>query len=174
MDQHKIDDAIDTLRDETIRGLVALYRRGPRGHDEEYLEAIRRMLFARGVSDPATYVASHAQEQRDGSRAPRFGAIGGVIRGIVGYLVGTSPPLTFFDVITRGASLNGLNALLRPAAESAFNFMLAGVVLGAACGVVVAYFGAAEKQNRSSIAAAAVCGHCGASHHALNAARLCP
>jgi hypothetical protein len=164
MDQKKIDDAIDTLRDETTGGLVALSKKGPQGHDEEYLEAIRRMLFVRGVSDPATHVASHEGEMRGGLPAPGFGAIGGLIGGFVGYLIGTSPSLSFFDVITRGASLNGLNALLRPAAEYAFNFTLAGAVLGAAGGVAVAHLGTAEKQSRPSAVAAAICSHCGASH----------
>lgn len=165
MDQNKIDDAINRLRDEATSGLVSLYRKGPQGHDEEYLEAIRRMLFARGVSDPTTYVANHVQEPRGGLPAPGFGAIGGLIGGFVGYLIGTSPPLSFFDVITRGASLNGLNVLLRPAAEYAFNFMLAGIVLGAAAGVVVAYFGASFAANVENPLGVV---------HALNAARLRP
>jgi len=121
MDQHKnkINDAINALRDETTSGLVALYRRARRGMTRNTSKRSGRMLFARGVSDPATYVASHAQEPRAGSHTPGFGAIGVLIGGLVRYLLGTSTPLSFF-------------------------------------GVVGAYFGAAEKQSRSSIVAATV------------------
>ena len=45
--------------------------------------------------------------------------------------------LPFEHVITRGKSLKGLDQVLIPLAEKSFNYMLAGIVIGAALGFVV-------------------------------------
>lgn len=59
---------------------------------------------------------------------------GGVVGGIVGFLLRPSVPLVgqlpLEAVLTRGGSLNGLDVLLKGAAETSFNYMVAGVLIG--------------------------------------------
>jgi hypothetical protein len=68
----------------------------------------------------------------DDPRPAIGGLVGGLVGAVVGCLLGTSPLLSFGDVLERGANLQGISALLRPAAEAASNWMIAG-----ACGTRV-------------------------------------
>jgi hypothetical protein len=68
------------------------------------------------------------------------GVIGLLVGGFVGFqlrpavfLLGQLP---FGTVITRGSNLSGLDMLLVSAAQTSFNYMVAGAVLGAVCGLV--------------------------------------
>jgi len=74
-----------------------------------------------------------------------FSFLGGIVGATVGYLIGTPPNLSAGDVITRGAALQGFNQLLVPAAQSAFNFVVAGVIVGAALGLAISYLGSSRK-----------------------------
>ncbi|MEX0641056.1 MAG: hypothetical protein WD468_00065 [Pirellulales bacterium] len=70
------------------------------------------------------------------------GITGGFIGGFVGFLMRPSffdykPP--FSAVITRGATLEGLDEILVPIAQSAFNTMMFWAVLGGIIGVGAAY-----------------------------------
>lgn len=65
--------------------------------------------------------------------------VGCVAGGLVGYLIGTTSSLTFGDVFSRGASLRGMQLLLRPVAETANNDMLAGATVGIVAGIVFAF-----------------------------------
>lgn len=56
MDQKKLNDAVDKIRDKTTDALVALYQSGPHGFSEEFYEAVRRVLRVRGVLDLSAYV----------------------------------------------------------------------------------------------------------------------
>jgi len=47
--------------------------------------------------------------------------------------------LPFGAVITRGSTLKGVDQLLVPLAQKSFNIMMAGLVIGAAVGLVVGY-----------------------------------
>jgi hypothetical protein len=74
-----------------------------------------------------------------------LGVVGFLVGGFVGFqlrpaafLVGQLP---FGTVITRGSNLSGLESLLIPTAQTSFNYMLAGAVLGAVCGAVVGALG---------------------------------
>jgi hypothetical protein len=71
----------------------------------------------------------------------RLSAIGAIAGGAVGYLYRPSAfmvgQLPFQHVITRGRSLKGLDQVLVPFAEKSFNYMLAGVVIGAVLGFVL-------------------------------------
>jgi hypothetical protein len=76
-----------------------------------------------------------SEHRLDGSRMALLGA---VVGGAVGYffrpsafLVGQLP---FMQVLSRGKSLKGIDQILVPVAEASFNYMLAGVVLGAVLG----------------------------------------
>ncbi|MGD0869953.1 MAG: MFS transporter [Bryobacteraceae bacterium] len=65
--------------------------------------------------------------------------VGCLAGGAVGFLGGTSPTLSFLDVLTRGASMRGIDAVLRkPVAEIASNYMLAGALAGLVAGLGLA------------------------------------
>ncbi|SES87746.1 hypothetical protein SAMN04488587_1427 [Methanococcoides vulcani] len=61
--------------------------------------------------------------------------IGALIGGIVAYLLRPSAPLVGqlpFDVVmTRGNNLQGLEKIAIPTAEASFNYIIAGVIIGA-------------------------------------------
>jgi hypothetical protein len=68
--------------------------------------------------------------------------VGLLIGGAVGFLLRPSVPLMgqlpFTTVITRGANLRGLDQLLLGYARSSFNYVVAGVFLGALIGLIAA------------------------------------
>jgi uncharacterized membrane protein YccC len=72
----------------------------------------------------------------------KLAILGLLIGGVVGFLLRPSVPLMgqlpFTTVITRGANLRGLDQLLLGYARSSFNYLVAGVLLGALIGLVVA------------------------------------
>ncbi|NYT19046.1 MAG: hypothetical protein GKC08_01965 [Methanosarcinales archaeon] len=61
--------------------------------------------------------------------------MGALIGGIVAYLLRPSAPLVgqlpFDVVITRGNNLQGLEKIAIPTAEASFNYIIAGVIIGA-------------------------------------------
>jgi hypothetical protein len=69
--------------------------------------------------------------------------LGLIIGGAVGFLLRPSAmligQLPFGTVITRGASLQGLDMILVATAQTSFNVMLAGAIVGAAIGVGIAW-----------------------------------
>jgi len=73
-----------------------------------------------------------------------LGMAGFFIGGLLGYLARPSAFLlgqpSFDVVITRGATLEGLDQLLVPIAQRGFNLMVAGAVIGALAGLAVGYF----------------------------------
>jgi hypothetical protein len=100
--------------------LVELYKERSSSYSEEFFEAIRQILVERGVSDSALDLSPPQTRQQTGpaSQASRvshghagFAVVGGLAGGFVGYLVGTSPMLSFGDVLTRGALLERINGL---------------------------------------------------------------
>jgi hypothetical protein len=70
----------------------------------------------------------------------KLAIVGLLIGGVVGFLLRPSVPLMgqlpLTTVITRGANLRGLDQLLLGYARSSFNYMVAGVVLGALVGLI--------------------------------------
>lgn len=73
-----------------------------------------------------------------------LGILGFFIGGLVGYLLRPSAfligQLPFSTVITRGASLQGMDKLLVPMAQTSFNTMAIGGVIGGIAGVAISYF----------------------------------
>jgi MFS family permease len=69
-----------------------------------------------------------------------FSLIGSMAGGAFGYFLGASPSVSFGDVLTRGALLDGVHVVFRPAAVAASNYMLAGAVAGMVGGLGLAYF----------------------------------
>lgn len=71
----------------------------------------------------------------------RLPLIGALLGGAIGYLYRPttflSGQLSFIHVISRGRTLKGFNQALVPVAEKSFNYLVAGLVLGAALGFVV-------------------------------------
>ena len=72
----------------------------------------------------------------------KLAIVGLLIGGVVGFLLRPSVPLMgqlpFTTVITRGTNLRGLDQLLLGYARSSFNYVVAGVVLGALIGLIAA------------------------------------
>jgi hypothetical protein len=70
----------------------------------------------------------------------KLAIVGFVVGGVVGFLLRPSVPLLgqlpFTTVITRGANLRGLDQLLLGYARSSFNYLVAGIVLGAVVGLI--------------------------------------
>lgn len=78
-----------------------------------------------------------------------FVAAGALIGGFVGFLVRPSVPLVgqlpSDVVLTRGAALTGLDIILKHSAETSFNYVLAGAVIG---GVVFGIWGAYKAKTK--------------------------
>ena len=72
--------------------------------------------------------------------AIKLGIVGFIAGGILGFLYRPSAfiigQLPFDIVITRGATLKGVDQVLIPMAQSSFNNMMAIAVLGAVIGIV--------------------------------------
>jgi hypothetical protein len=68
-----------------------------------------------------------------------LGVVGLLVGGFVGFQLRPAAffvgQLPFETVISRGSNLSGLDALLVSTAQTSFNYMLAGAVLGAVCGL---------------------------------------
>jgi len=66
-----------------------------------------------------------------------------LIGGFVGFLLRPSVPLVgqlpFTTVITRGANLRGLDQLLLGHARTSFNYLIAGMILGAIVGLITSF-----------------------------------
>ncbi|HZI19281.1 MAG TPA: hypothetical protein VEY09_11865 [Pyrinomonadaceae bacterium] len=84
----------------------------------------------------------------------------GIVLGVVGFLVGgfvgfqlrpavfLVGQLPFGTVLTRGANLSGFESLLIPAAQTSFNYMLAGAVAGAVIGLALGLLGSKGVSQR--------------------------
>ena len=74
-------------------------------------------------------------------KALPLAAVGAFIGGLLGFLLRPAAPLIgqldFGTVITRGSNLTGLERLLVPTAQTSFNYLLVGAILGAVAGVVI-------------------------------------
>ncbi len=72
-----------------------------------------------------------------------------MIGSIVGFLLRPSVPLMgqlpFSTVITRGANLRGLDQLLLGYARTSFNYLVAGMILGAIVGLIAAFAVSSQK-----------------------------
>ena len=73
-----------------------------------------------------------------------IGIVGFLIGGLVGFL---ARPSAFFlgqlpleHVISRGATLKGMDQMLIPLAQRSFNITLIGAIIGAVAGIVIGYF----------------------------------
>ena len=76
--------------------------------------------------------------------------VGFLMGGFIGFLLRPSASLIgqlpFEVVITRGAYLQGIDLLLVPMAQTSFNGLLAGAMIGTIAGVLVSYFIRGRKQ----------------------------
>lgn len=86
-----------------------------------------------------------------GAAGAGFGAAGAVLGGLAGFLLRPSTvvgPLPFETVRLRGSNLQGLDGiLLRPAARTSSNMMVAGIIIGAVAGWAIHYI--ATRGNRT-------------------------
>jgi len=73
-----------------------------------------------------------------------LGIAGFLLAGLIAFLARPSAfligQLPFGIVITRGASLKGMDQLLIPLAQQSFNTILIGAIIGAVIGSVIGYF----------------------------------
>ena len=73
-----------------------------------------------------------------------IGIAGFLIGGVVGFLARPSAffvgQLPFEHVITRGATLKGIDQVMIPLAQRSFNITLIGAIIGAVAGIVIGYF----------------------------------
>ena len=78
------------------------------------------------------------------------GILGLIAGGLIGYVMRPAAPLIgqlpFKAVISRGASLQGLEQLLVPLAQRSFNSMLSGALLGIVAGILVTHLLAPRRK----------------------------
>ncbi len=76
-----------------------------------------------------------------------------LIGSVVGYLLRPSVPfmgqLPFTTVITRGANLRGFDQLLTGYARTSFNYLIAGMILGAIVGLIAAFAISSQNSRRA-------------------------
>jgi hypothetical protein len=79
-----------------------------------------------------------------------LGSAGFLVGGLIGFLLRPAAflvgQLPFEHVISRGASLKGMDQLLVPIAQQSFNTTLIGAIIGATAGIIIGYF-AGTKNN---------------------------
>jgi hypothetical protein len=78
---------------------------------------------------------------RDRTGGASLVLLGGAVGGVLGYLLRPSIPmlgqLPFQAVITRGESLSGMDLMLKGAAETSFNYMVVGALIGCLAAVTL-------------------------------------
>ncbi len=78
-----------------------------------------------------------------------IGTVGFFIGSFIGFLARPSAflvgQLPFEHVISRGASLKGMDQILVPIAQRSFNTLLIGAIIGAIAGIVIGYFVGKKK-----------------------------
>lgn len=83
-------------------------------------------------------------------RTVRMAALGGLVGAVLGILVRPSVPLIgqlpVGIVITGGATLNGVDVLLKSTAEQSFNYMMIGALFG---GLVFGVWGSSTSRKSS-------------------------
>lgn len=79
------------------------------------------------------------------------GIVGFLVGGLVGFLARPSAfflgQLPFEHVISRGATLKGMDQMLIPLAQRSFNITLIGAIIGAVAGIVIGYFVGRRKTS---------------------------
>lgn len=83
-----------------------------------------------------------------------LGLLGLALGGLIGFLLRPSAMLVgqlpFEIVISRGANLQGLDSILVPTAQTSFNIMVVGAIVGAVAGATVARFIAGGNRGHAS------------------------
>jgi hypothetical protein len=91
----------------------------------------------------------HIGAKLNGSMKTKLLLTGLAVGGLVGFLLRPSVPLMgqlpFITVITRGANLRGLDQLLTGYARTSFNYLVAGIIVGAVTGLIVAFLMSRQK-----------------------------
>jgi hypothetical protein len=84
-------------------------------------------------------------------KALPLAAIGLFVGGLIGFVMRPAVPfigqLPFGTVISRGSNLTGLDTLLVSTAQTSFNYLMIGALLGAAAGIVVGLLAAKSKSQ---------------------------
>jgi hypothetical protein len=120
--------------------------------------AIVLFLGIRAFESADMFKRSRRDRDSPERRLLSAGAIGSLIGGIIiggliGFLLRPSAPLigqlSFEHVITRGSSLQGVDLMLVRMAETAFNYLLTGAIVGGVIGVGWAFVLSKRKEGLS-------------------------
>lgn len=143
--------------------ILAFYQERPRGYSDSFFEAVRQILIDRGVVVPASEEAQAEplQYAKHQTAAPVV-LIGGFIGAFAGYLFSASPLLSIGTILTRGMFLNGIDLVLRPAAEHAFNVVAACGLVGAAAAGGIGMLISNQTPPHDGNPELRTCPHCGA------------
>lgn len=83
-----------------------------------------------------------------------LGIVGFLVGGCIGFLLRPSAflvgQLPLETVIARGSNLGGLDRLLIPTAQTSFNYMMVGAILGAVGGLVIGLIAFKDKPQRAA------------------------
>jgi hypothetical protein len=113
------------------------------------------MMVAGAIIGAVVGVAAQylAARRNSGAADAGFGIVGGVLGGFVGFLLRPSPmligQLPFETVLLRGANLRGMDMLLVPVAQTSFNMVVAGAIIGAVVGAATHYLAIATQGSRA-------------------------
>jgi hypothetical protein len=115
-------------------------------------------LILGGLVRGALYVGdktagSPASSNRDFGKLALLIFAGCLVGGLIGFLLRPSAPLVgqldFGTVVTRGGRLQGLDQLLVSTAQTSFNYLLAGALLGGVIGGALGYFLTRMKESEA-------------------------
>jgi hypothetical protein len=101
-------------------------------------------IIKRFSSNPAPLGKQANVNEFEGAKKFGLTILGILIGGFLGFILRPSAPLVgqlpFVDVLGGGASYRGVDRLLVSTAQTSFNYMVAGAVIGAIGGMVAGYF----------------------------------
>src|SRR6266705_5073022 len=121
---------------------IAVSKGSPPDTEEICLKSAAPGLWPLPVYIKQSSVRPCAQKSNKPSMKSKLTIAGLLIGSVVGFLLRPSVPLMgqlpFTTVVTRGASLRGLDQLLLGYARTSFNYLIAGMVLGALIGLIAA------------------------------------
>jgi CcmD family protein len=110
------------------------------------LRRVQRQIQEMGIVKPAAATSPPIRKEgkMNQGRVGLFGVVGLLVGALIGYLLRPAGlligQLSFGTVITRGANLEGMDRMLVPLAQSSFNYLLTGAILGTAIAALIGYF----------------------------------
>jgi Short C-terminal domain/Double zinc ribbon len=160
LDRNLVQAVREKMLPRSTEYLAAIWKQYDRTkYSREALEAIRQLLKGRGQQVPEQLPIDKEQpiikaESNSTSRARwrSFTILGLILGALLGYLLRPSIPLIgkqldFETVISQGTNLKGMDQILVPLAETSFNYLLFGSIIGAIVGLASAYLLSKNKNT---------------------------